>query len=428
MRITKRAVSLLIVMALTILMATNPMHPVRAAGTVKMTGINTTKTGNIFTTGETVSIPLVLTNTDSVSYAFNATYSVKDWRGNSSNIGSFSKTVAANGTATQNLTLVVALKGTYTLEVTAVSASPALTVTKSIPFSVVAPISGSVGDGIFGVSNHFAQGKGDIEKNLTIAQRAGVQWIRDEMYWGQSELTKGAYTFPAQWDNYVNAAIAKGMKVLVVLDYGNSLYTADGNDTPHTPAQYAAFANYAAAVANHFAGRVDHFEIWNEWNGGLGNANRYGADVYANLLKAAHDAIKGVNANATIIGCSTSTVDGGFINNTLAAGGYNYMEGVSIHPYTPPASGEVGNPGWYTIASAMDTVNNLFIPRGGAKPVWFRRWAGPPLPLPISTKAIRLLISRECSLPAWQAACPRYSATTCKTTARIRTTTSKIGA
>lgn len=145
---------------------------------------------------------------------------------------------------------------------------------------------------------------------------------------------------------------------------------ADGNNTPHTTAQITAFANYAKAIASHFAGRVDHFEIWNEWNGGMGNPERYGPDVYASLLKASYTAIKSVNPNAKVISCVTSTVDGGFINGVLNAGSYNYMDSVSVHPYTDPSSAEVGNPGWYSIASAANTINNIFVPYGAAKSIW----------------------------------------------------------
>lgn len=347
------------------------LHPARAAGTVTLTGRSMANIGNIFAAGEAVSIPLVFQNTDTSSYAFTVTYYVKDWQGLTSNSGTFTKTVAANGSATQTISPSVTLKGTYTLEVKAVSASPALTIQKSIPFSIVTPLSGSVGDGVFGINLHGDQpDKGDPQIQIPLAQKAGVQWVRDTVMWSNVEKSPGVYTFSAKLEQEVNLAKQAGMQVLLVLCYGNDLYQADGTATPHTAAQYTAFANYAAAVAQHYAGKVDHFEVWNEWNGGMGNPERYGASYYTALMKATYDAVKAANPNAILIGASTSTVDVPFISGILSNGGYDKMTSVSVHPYTDPSSAEVGNPGWYTIPSTVSSVSSAFSGYGTAKKIW----------------------------------------------------------
>ncbi|MFD2331634.1 RICIN domain-containing protein [Cohnella sp. GCM10020058] len=345
-------------------------------GPVNLSGISKTNPGNIFAANESVSIPLVFKNDTSSSYTLNATYAVKDWNGQTSNSGSFAKTIAAHGTATQTIAPSVSLKGTYSLEVTAVSTNPSLTLTKSIPFSVVAPLSGSVGDGLFGVNMHADQSnKGDNTINIALAKKAGVQWIRDTIEWRNVEQVQGVYTFPANLEDEVNQAKSAGMQVLLVLCYSNGLYQADGTATPHTAAQYTAFANYAAAVAQHFAGRVNHFEVWNEWNGGMGNPERYGPSYYTDLLKATYTAVKGANPNAIIIGGVNSTVDESFIGGILSSGGYNYMDSVSYHPYADPKSAEVGNAGWYSIPSSVASVNKTFTDQGYTpKKIWLSEY------------------------------------------------------
>lgn len=359
----KKASRRFLLFLLAVLFLTGTMKPVQAAGTVTITGISTTNAGNVFTTSDTISIPLVFTNTDTTSYTFNATYYVQDWNGLSSNNGSFSITVPANGNATYTITPSLALKGTYTLQLTA--ASSTLTLTKSIPFSRITPISSSgVGDGIFGANMHGDQDKGDSQTNITLAQKAGVQWIRDTISWSKVETTPGVYTFPSDVENEVNQAVSAGMQVLLVLCYGNSLYTVDNTTTPHVSSQYTAFANYAAAVAQHFGTRVTHYEVWNEWNGGMGNPNRYGSNYYEALLQTTYNAIQNVAPGDKVIGVVNSTVDTGFIGGVLDSGGYNYMNSVSYHPYTDPSPAEVGNPGWYTIPNAVSSVNNTFTSRG----------------------------------------------------------------
>jgi|GEM_PF-3715742 len=347
------------------------LHPAKAAGTVTLTGRSATNTGNIFTTADTVSIPLTFVNTDTASYSFSVSYYIKDWQGLTSNVGSFAKTVPAGGNATQTVTPSVTLKGTYTLEVAAVSANPSLTINKSIPFSVMTPLSGSVGDGVLGINLHADQpDKGSNAITIPLAQKAGVQWIRDTVMWSNVEKSPGVYTFAAKLDEEVNMAKQAGMQVLLVLCYGNDLYKADASSTPHTTAQYTAFANYAAAVAQHFAGKVDHYEVWNEWNGGMGNPERYGTSYYTELLKATYDAVLNVNPNAKIIAGSTSTVDVPFISGMLTNGGYDKTTSVSVHPYTDPSPAEVGNPGWYTIPSAVKSVQSAFSGYASPKKIW----------------------------------------------------------
>jgi hypothetical protein len=112
----------------------------------------------------------------------------------------------------------------------------------------------------------------------------------------------------------------------------------------------------------------------------MGNKNLYGVSYYTDLLKATYSTIKNVNPSAVVIGGVTSTVDKGFISGILSNGGYNDMTSVSVHPYTNPSSAEVGNPGWYTIASAVNNVNQTFPNYGAPKKIWMSEFGWSTIP------------------------------------------------
>lgn len=76
----------------------------------------------------------------------------------------------------------------------------------------------------FGVQTHFGQFRPDVEEVLDLIEQAGINWIRDEMYWAEVEKKKGVFDFPRQYDNYLNSAQARGIQVLLILDFGNPLY------------------------------------------------------------------------------------------------------------------------------------------------------------------------------------------------------------
>jgi hypothetical protein len=100
-------------------------------------------------------------------------------------------------------------------------------------------------------------------------QELGVHRIRTDFTWATIEPTRGNFDFSA-YDPLVAEAKSHGVGVLAILDYGVLWATsAPGADEYFPPDHPADFATYAAAVAQHFQGAVDEYEVWNEQNSGL---------------------------------------------------------------------------------------------------------------------------------------------------------------
>lgn len=248
-------------------------------------------------------------------------------------------------------------------------------------------------DGIFGVCTHFSQKKGDITKNFQLMKNSGVKWIRDEYGWGTVEATKGTYTFPPELDAYVDEALRNGIKPLIILDYGNRNY--DGGNAPYTDEGRKGYANYAKAMAEHFKGKVEAFEIWNEWNGGMGNPHRHSAAVYAQMLKVVYPAIKSVDPNIKVVAGSTITVGTDFFTLLFESGGYDYLDAISYHPYCMPTNPDIKN---YqgNIEDNISINSNLMRQYGGVKPIWITElgWFGGTDPRSVSPKMQAAFMTR----------------------------------
>jgi hypothetical protein len=196
-------------------------------------------------------------------------------------------------------------------------------------------------DGFFGVQTHFGQFRPGMDHLLDLIKGAGVTWIRDEVYWSEIEKKKGVFEFPAQYDHYMKAARARGIQVLLILDFGNALYAGSEKGGPATDAGRDAFGRYCREVVKRYGPLgVRHFEVWNEPNASMFWKPRPNPADYAKLLEAAYKSCKDGDPGSTVLGCSTAGTDVDFVSGVLAAGGGRSMDAISFHPYRQPAPPE----------------------------------------------------------------------------------------
>jgi hypothetical protein len=127
---------------------------------------------------------------------------------------------------------------------------------------------------VVGVSTHTWLGSDEASVNERSFEWArlkelGVHRIRTDFTWATIEPARGTFDFSAH-DPLVAEATSHGVDVLAILDYGALWATsAPGADEYFPPDHPADFATYAAAVAQHFHGAVDEYEVWNEQNNGV---------------------------------------------------------------------------------------------------------------------------------------------------------------
>jgi hypothetical protein len=184
-----------------------------------------------------------------------------------------------------------------------------------------------------GVGTHFAQAPQTLEQGLQALRQGGFASLRDEMYWATVESGTGEFSVPPRWSQFVQDAHAQGLRPLLVLDYGNPLY--DAGNKPRSAQAIAAFARYAGLVAQRFRNQAPMYEIWNEWNGSLGNTSFGNMSDYLPLLRATATAIKSADPHATVLADGIIWSDGqaGVIEQAIALGALAEVDGLALHPY-----------------------------------------------------------------------------------------------
>jgi len=168
-------------------------------------------------------------------------------------------------------------------------------------------------------------------------------------------------------DFKVNWAAQNGVGVLFFLGYGKEC------GTPTTASARQCYADRSASLARTYGNKVQYYEVWNEWNGGLG-LGKYpmckptcrDTVMYTDLLCRTYTAVKAVQPNALIVGGATAGVDTPFLTGMLNAGAGKCMHMVSVHPYVYGRSSQFnvpynssGSVGAAKFVEAITAVHNL---------------------------------------------------------------------
>jgi uncharacterized protein (TIGR03437 family) len=231
-----------------------------------------------------------------------------------------------------------------------------------------------------GVNIHFT----DNNPALDAARSAGFAFVRMDLFWHLVEGSRGVYEFSGH-DRLVNALAARGMKALLILDYGNPLYVSDCRPAsssvpshhcpPITEDAVQAFARFAEATARHFAGRGVIYEIWNEPNHQHFWPPAPNPAQYAALARAA---IAGLRRGDPAAKVSTgglspspnrrSSFDFAFARAFFNAGGAPEADAFSVHPYSHPEPPELVNDNMLLLRLRLGQWFSA------SKPVWDTEW------------------------------------------------------
>lgn len=190
------------------------------------------------------------------------------------------------------------------------------------------------------------------------AQLEGVGWARlvFKVNWGAGETVHSRFDF---YDDYISQLNDLGVNVILVLN--QETYWGDGNNNWNSGffSSYAVdFAVQAGEIADHYQGKVQAYEIWNEPDASGDQAAPLGPGELNTLVEYANQTISEVDSAATVIA-------GGFLGDAPQivqfmngmSGGLDANGGViSSHPYTK---------GPEQLAPYLDTLLS-----SGASQVW----------------------------------------------------------
>jgi hypothetical protein len=301
--------------------------------------------GNIFTAGETVSIPVQ-------GGGATVRWSIYDFFGTEVTAG-----IARLSNGTAAIEPHIAMPGYFTLEVTpgesGTNAEPVRATLAIVP--VPAPSAASP----FGVMTHFAKGwSTDI---IPLIEKAGISHIRDEQPWRVVERTPGQYAFPPRLAGFMAELAAHRIDPLIVLAFSNPLY--DANKTPFTDAGRDAYAAYARAVAQHYAPNVSVVEIWNEYSGSFceGPCRSDLPAYYTSMLKGAYKTLKTADPSLTVVGGAAVPIPLDYFRHLFENGALASMDAVVIHPYRKQPEG---------VEQQIELLRQAMARYGTPKPIW----------------------------------------------------------
>lgn len=209
---------------------------------------------------------------------------------------------------------------------------------------VAAPPAATTGAKYPGVGYCMQVDVGNLAYGIAMTQKAGFGWVKYQIRWENEESTKGQINW-GNMDRWVNGS--GGLKVLLSIVTAPRWSRPPDTDfgQPGPPADPKDYANFVAAVAARYKGKVNAIEVWNEENMSFewgGRGKKLSAQQYVNLLKEAYTAIKAANPDIVVVsGAPTPTgVNDGdlaiddlvYLQQMYDAGLKNYSDAIGQHP------------------------------------------------------------------------------------------------
>ncbi|PDW01844.1 hypothetical protein [Candidatus Viridilinea mediisalina] len=193
---------------------------------------------------------------------------------------------------------------------------------------------------IYGFNAHlYGQGSAWQDRNraLTLANNAGMPWIRQQVRWKDLHDQSGQI-FWGELDDIV--ADANRQNVNLLLGIVSAPRWAGGPGMPRRE-NFGDFAYFLSQMAARYQGRVQAYQIWNEQNracenggdcatdGGVGGrvAN---ANFYVDLLEVAYNAIKSSDPYAIVVSGAPSSTDTNRVD--IAISDLEYIRQMAVNP------------------------------------------------------------------------------------------------
>ena len=213
---------------------------------------------------------------------------------------------------------------------------------------------------LYGVCAHVTRSEGSparLKGTLDAMEAAGMRYVRSDIDHWAVRRKDGTYDF-SDYDRVFAEVDRRGMTFLPIY------YGPWGRTPPKTEAEFAQYKAYLTAIVSRYGRRMPVVEIWNEANIGFFE----GSDpvVYAQVLKAAYEAVKAVDPAIRVAFTGTAGVPHDWIRKVFEAGGNKYFDVMNVHPYSHPAQPE------RAMDANTEKLRRLMAEFGCAdKPIWY---------------------------------------------------------
>jgi hypothetical protein len=343
--------------------------------------------GNLYayTPGTTTAATVTISNTDTVAHDVTVQPTITDWEEKSvagiPSLGTF--TVAPATAVTTTYGIDTSRRGTFRLGFDLTSEGQTWHQSAEAKYAVVVNMQnvGNPDTSIFGVNTHMEnEPTAHLSREMQVLSKCGVKWVRAWWGWGMCENPLGTFSWTEYDRQYNTVTSGTGMRIMPILlryktsSAGFSEWSWSG-PTPSGGIQQYPYTTalpewevWVGKVAQHYAGNIKAYEVWNEPTmGGGANGDQTPAQ-YAVLLNDTAPYTRPYDPNAKLIGFAG--VDLTFMQQTLALGTASQMDAVSEHAYSQIWLPEKNYP--LRISTGSPSVNSVMAAGGcpAGTPLW----------------------------------------------------------
>jgi hypothetical protein len=182
----------------------------------------------------------------------------------------------------------------------------------------------------------------ELDRQTTLMQQAGIQWVRSDFAWFDMEPSPSVHMF-SEYDRIVTTASAHGLRVIaLVTQYGiPPFYRQDRTNWMSPPADPQDYKRFAQALATHFRGRIQLYELGNEPDLDWAWPPAANVAAFSALLKAGYQGIKAGDPRAKVISAGLSNVNPEpFLQGMYDNGVKGYFDYFGFHSYSWPRSAD----------------------------------------------------------------------------------------
>lgn len=233
------------------------------------------------------------------------------------------------------------------------------------------------------------------EKTLQMIKGAGIGWIKQEFPWWELEFRKGYYFDDkynkSSWEKYdriVDLAEKYGLKLVARLDRTPTWARSSGSNPGAPPDNLNDFADFVQAFVEHYQGRINFIQIWNEPN--LNDEWLQGTAVdparYTEMLKLAYIRAKKADPNLVILSAPMAmTLENTasrrnlneliYIDEMYQHGAKDYFDIMSANAFGLDQSPEANSDPNVLNFRRVELIRQLMVKYGDSgKPVWLTEY------------------------------------------------------
>jgi LysM repeat protein len=174
----------------------------------------------------------------------------------------------------------------------------------------------------------------------------GTNWVKIWVEWRDLEPMQGQIDYAAL-DNMVDMLVADGKKVLLTVTSAPT-WARTGTHESGPPDDLSDFTTFIGVLAEHYAGRVNAYQIWDEpnirrnWNCPGAATDRMCDTDYMEMLRQAYGVIKATDEDALVITAGLAPTgfndftnaieDQLFLETLYAQGVADISDAIGVHP------------------------------------------------------------------------------------------------